>query len=181
MGGIIIILLIVVAFVGGIILAYYKRSGVSLAINTFETQLGLSTTEQFDTYNNHWEGAQQIYSVNAGKPIDLKDAELLAQYDWSRRAADGSQLYDAYYEGIVLDNATADLDMDVAFPVNAAATSNVRAGDSGIQNANNSMMVNAKFSLVDMLDFYPVMAESPWGELAGTQDWPKEPIMQKNY
>jgi len=153
---------------------YIAAICVAIILCIVAAQALITPSEKFDTYNNHWRGAQQIYGMMAGQPMALRDAELLAQYNWSHRAPDGSQLYDAYYEGRILDEAASDIFMDGAAQTNPAATSNVPAGDAGIADANNSMMINAKFSLADTLDFYPAMAENPWG-------WGyKEPISQKN-
>ncbi len=65
--------------------------------------------EHFDTYWNHSIGAQDIYQAskdpiqqNAAK--HMKDAETLASYTWSQKEPNGMQLYDHYYDTVLLDN-----------------------------------------------------------------------------
>jgi hypothetical protein len=65
--------------------------------------------ENFDTYWNHSMGAQSIYAESKD-PIQqhaskhMKESETLAGYTWSRRQPNGMQLYDHYYDKLLLEN-----------------------------------------------------------------------------
>ncbi len=65
--------------------------------------------EHFDTYWNHSIGAQDTYA-SSKDPIELeaskhmKDSETLAGYTWSKRQPNGMQLYDHYYDKVLLEN-----------------------------------------------------------------------------
>ena len=65
--------------------------------------------EYFDTYWNHSIGAQTLFAESkdpteqdAAKHLDT--TETLAGYTWANRAPNGMQLYDHYYDQVLLDN-----------------------------------------------------------------------------
>ena len=59
--------------------------------------------EQFDVYNNHTFGAENVYnasleSAKSPKRVDFPDAKRIARYSWSEKDAMGRNVYDRYYE-----------------------------------------------------------------------------------
>jgi hypothetical protein len=68
----------------------------------------LSRKEHFDTYWNHSIGAQTIYKASKD-PIKreaskhIPTTETLAGYTWAAREPNGMQLYDHYYDSVLLD------------------------------------------------------------------------------
>lgn len=69
----------------------------------------ISRQEHFDTYWNHSMGAQALYADSKDPDQQtaskhMKDAETLANYTWSQRQPNGMQLYDHYYDQVLLEN-----------------------------------------------------------------------------
>lgn len=61
-------------------------------------------TENFDVYNNHTFGAEDVYNEELSKDngkIDFTGAKLLSKYTWSDKDPLGMNVYDKYYEATV--------------------------------------------------------------------------------
>ena len=65
-------------------------------------------TENFDVYNNHTFGAEDVYNEelskdkdNKGGNIDFAGAKLLSKYTWFDKDPLGMNVYDKYYEATV--------------------------------------------------------------------------------
>jgi hypothetical protein len=118
--------------------------------------------EQFDTYWNHSIGVQDIYkkSKNSDEQVASKhiaDSETLAGYTWAARSPNGMQIYDHYYDKVLLDGQ-----MDQTDPTYFRRDLESDYLDSKFQTMNTVPQFNdnmsdyAHYNISDMLEQNPL-------------------------
>lgn len=67
------------------------------------------TNENFDVYNNHTEGAQSVYAAwgipgdSGPVKLTIPQTRLVAKYSWNDKDILGYDVYDRYYDDLVLN------------------------------------------------------------------------------
>lgn len=142
---------------------------ILLLITIFRPSNTFQTTEGFDTYHFHDTGASEVYGIK-----NLKDAELLARYDWSTRDPDGMSLYDKVYENNLINIDKSNPDKEYSYrDINSTGENNVYdwkfvnwRDDPSLTYSQNDFMAMVDQNPATVYDFHS-------GET--------EPISQKNY
>lgn len=86
-----------------------KIAILTILILLFVILVLTNKSENFDVYNNHTFGAEDVYNEEllkdpkntGGGKIDFKSAKLLSKYTWSDKDPLGMNVYDKYYEAVV--------------------------------------------------------------------------------
>jgi hypothetical protein len=69
-------------------------------------------SENFDVYNNHTFGAEDVYNTELAKAkepkIDFAGAKLVSRYTWADKDPLGRNVYDKYYEAVTKEKNYGD-------------------------------------------------------------------------
>jgi len=113
--------------------------------------------EQFDTYNNHTLGAEDVYNTElktVGKQIDFSGAQLVSKYSWASKDPTGRNVYDKYYEAIVQEKNNGDV------TANKTGYTNPYDSKFDIHPADGSEGLSGNsYNLRDMYDNEPMFTE----------------------